>query len=50
MLNSVLKEAKWNVLQLFGVRKKLVIAVKNFYNESKACVGVESKLNEWFPH
>ena len=40
--------ALWEVLSAYGVRGKLLQAVKSFYAGSKACVRVGGETSDWF--
>ena len=39
----------WQMLRVYGVRGKLLKAVRSFYVESRACVRVGNDVSEWFP-
>lgn len=44
----MVREAIWNVLQLYGVIGKSLEVLKCFHNESKNYVKVGNELSEWF--
>ena len=46
--DRVEREALWKVLNMYGVERKLVRAVKIFYEDSMACVRVGRVESDWF--
>mgnify|MGYP000675205646 CR=1 FL=1 len=42
------RDALWQVLRLYGVGDKLLKAVQSLYVDSKVCVRIGNKVNEWF--
>ena len=43
------REKLWNVLKEYGVKGRLLRAIRSLYKKSEACVRVKDKLSGWFP-
>ena len=39
----------WNVLEEYGVKGRLLRAIRSLYKKSLACVRVKDELSDWFP-
>lgn len=45
--DMVYTDTLWKVLQIHGVREKLLKAVRSFYKGRKVCIQASSKEGEW---
>ena len=43
------REKLWNVLKEYGVKGRLLRAIRSLYKKSEACVRVKGELSGWFP-
>ncbi len=40
--------ALWDVLNIYGVRGKLLSAIKSFYEDASACIKINGETNEHY--
>ena len=43
------RDKLWNVLGEYGVKGRLLRAIRSLYKKSEACVRVKDELSDWFP-
>ena len=47
--DRVFRDKLCNVLGEYGVKRRLLRAIRSLYMKSEACVRVKDELSDWFP-